>query len=340
LTPRPSVLVSIVTWNSAEWLEVCLASLWSQTFQPLRVAVWDNDSTDETVDILTSHSGRIDSLHVSSRNVGFCTAHNRTITENPADYVLVLNPDVKLAPQFVETLVEALECDREAGSATGRLWRWNGEATPEAQTGSRVLDTTGIYFTPSQRHFDRGSGEEDRGQYDRREYVFGTSGCAAFYRRTMLELVKADGEYFDEDFFAYREDADLAWRLQWMGLRCLYVPEATGWHVRRVLPERRASLPAAINMHSVKNRFLMRVKNMDLGTYARFFVPITARDLGAFVYMALRERSSFAAVPLFIRALPRALAVRRALRRHRRVAPRELRRWFASRPAAPPSGRS
>ena len=83
----------------------------------------------------------------------------------------------------------------------------------------------------------------------------------------MLDEVKAGSEYFDEAFFAYREDADLAWRAQWMGWRCLYVPEAQGHHVRRVLPERRAELPAEINMHSFKNRFLLRIKNMDAGTY-------------------------------------------------------------------------
>src|SRR5204862_304740 len=174
-------------------------------------------------------------------------AHNRIIAETRSDYVLVCNPDVVLGPGFVEVLVDALDRDPAAGSATGKLRRLD----PAAGTGceaKRILDTTGIYFTPNQRHLDRGSGEVDAGQYERREYVFGASGAAAFYRRRMLEEVRADQEYFDEAFFAYREDADLAWRAQWLGWRCLYVPEARGFHVWRVLPERRASLPADINM--------------------------------------------------------------------------------------------
>ena len=146
-----------------------------------------------------------------------------------------------------------------------------------------------------------------------------------------------DGEYFDEAFFAYREDADLAWRAQWLGWRCLYVPEARGFHARRVLPERRASLPAAINMHSFKNRFLMRVKNMDAGTYCRFFIPITLRDLMALLYVLAREWTSLPGITLFFRALPRAWAVRRALRRHRRVAPADLRSWFSRKPVARPA---
>jgi hypothetical protein len=90
-------------------------------------------------------------------------------------------------------------------------------------------------------------------------------------------------------------------------------------------------------MHSWKNRFLMRVKNMDAGTYARFFLPITLRDLGTVAYVLLRERSSLAALPLFCRALPRALEARRALARHRRVRPSDVRAWFARRPAARPA---
>jgi GT2 family glycosyltransferase len=191
-----------------------------------------------------------------------------------------------------------------------------------------------MYFTPCQRHLDRGSGELDSGQYETREYIFGASGAAAFYRRKMLEETKAGKEYFDEAFFAYREDADLAWRAQWMGWRCLYVPEAAGFHVRRVLPERRASLPSEINMHSFKNRFLLRTKNMDTATYLRFLLPISLRDLGALAYVLVRERTSLRGIPLLFRALPGAWSVRRALRRHRRVSPREIRSWFSYRPVS------
>ena len=111
------------------------------------------------------------------------------------------------------------------------------------------------------RHPDRGTGEPVRDQFNRLQYVFGASGAAALYRRPMLEEVSLGGEYFDEDFFTYREDADLAWRAQLLGWKALYVPHAVASHERKVLPERRRSLPDVFNMHSVKNRFLLRIKN-------------------------------------------------------------------------------
>jgi GT2 family glycosyltransferase len=328
----PRVLVSIVTFNSARYLEDCLQSLKAQSFRDFIICFWDNASTDKTLEIAALHGDLLHSCHFSSKNLGFCGAHNLIIGSNSSDYVLVLNPDVTLDRDFLGILVDALDHDVQAGSATGKLWRW-----PTESQRIKTLDTTGIYFTRNQRHLDRGSEEPDIGQYDKREYVFGASGAAAFYRRRMLEEVKAGGEYFDEAFFAFREDADLAWRAQWLGWRCLYVPEATGYHVRLVLPERRAQLPAEINMHSFKNRFLMRVKNMDLGTYCRFFIPITLRDAAAMIYVLLREWSSLRALPLFLQALPRAWEVRRALRNHRRVSPKEIRSWFSNRPRSRPA---
>jgi GT2 family glycosyltransferase len=324
------LLVSIVTYNSSVHLKSCFESLKKQSFRDFEVSLWDNASTDGTAETIAHYGDLLGFVHVSKSNVGFCAAHNRLIRTSASDYVLVLNPDIILDPIFLETLIKAMDADSTAGAATGKLWRWSSETA-----GNRILDTTGIYFTRNQRHLDRGSGEIDAGQYDRREYVFGASGAAALYRRVMLDDIREGDEYFDESFFAYREDADLAWRAQWMGWRCLYVPEAKGYHERRVLPERRASLPDAINMHSFKNRFLLRIKNMDPGTYARNFAPITLRDATAIAYVLLCEWSSLPGLPLLIRAFPKAWAARKSLKKRRKVSPSEIRPWFSGSPPRP-----
>ena len=330
----PRVLISIVTWNSAPHLKECLESLTAQTCRDYALCLWDNASADNSAALAQEFSGSEASIHCSGRNIGFCAAHNRVIASHPGDYVLVLNPDVVLEPSFLAVLVQAMDQRPAAGSATGKLWRWEKD-TPPASAG-RILDTTGIYFTPNQRHLDRGSGEPDQGQYETPQYVFGASGAAAFYRRSMLEDVRMGAEYFDEMFFAYREDADLAWRAQWLGWSCLYVPEARGFHVRRVLPERRSQLPSAINMHSFKNRFLLRLNNMDSATYARFLLPITLRDAAAFGYVLLREPASLRALPLICKAIPHAWRRRKHLQKRRRITPYEMRSWFANHPVAKP----
>ena len=94
-----------------------------------------------------------------------------------------------------------------------------------------------------QRHLDRGADQPDTGQFDTAGEIFGPSGAAAMYRRNALDDVALNGQYFDEDFFAYREDADLAWRCRLFGWTSIYVPTAVAHHRRRVTPERRAELP-------------------------------------------------------------------------------------------------
>jgi GT2 family glycosyltransferase len=334
---KTRVLVSIVTYNSGQYLRACLESLQVQTYRDFSVSLWDNASTDDTVQIVEKFRDSLSFVHYSKNNIGFCAAQNRLMILADVDFVLVLNPDVILDSRFLEILVREMDLDPGAGSATGKLLRQPEVASPARRSSDKkILDTTGIYMTPSQRHFDRGSGELDIGLYDKPEYVFGASGAAAFYRKTMLEDIREESEYFDECFFAYREDADLAWRAQWMGWNCLYIPAAKGYHARKVLPENRATLSAAINLHSFKNRFLLRIKNMDFGTYSRFFISITIRDAAIMVYLLVREWSSLPGIPVLLRAIPRAWALRKSLKSRKRATAREIRSWFSYSPVSKP----
>src|SRR5947199_10263754 len=141
-----------------------------------------------------------------------------------------------------------------------------------------TIDSTGIIMRGEQRHLDRGAEELDSGQFDQPDDIFGPSAAAALYRRATLEDAAINGRYFDEDFFAYREDADLAWRCRLLGWNSIYVPTAVAQHRRRVTPERRGSVSREINYHSVKNRFLLRINNMTASLYRRDVWRITARD--------------------------------------------------------------
>ena len=316
--PRPLVSVGIVTWNSASHVEACLTSVRAQTLAPIELLVVDNGSTDGT-------DRRLRDLALSSerillgRNTGFSAAHNLAIARTSAPFYLALNPDVTLSRAFLETLVEAAASDGGIGSASPRLTR---------AAGTGLIDSAGIYLLPSQRHLDRGQDEPDRGQFRRREYVFGVTGAAGLYRRAMLEDVAIGGEVFDEDYFAYREDVDLAWRAQWRGWRCLYVPEAEAFHVRRVTPERRALLPPEVNRASVRNRFLLRIKNQPLAHALRFAAPALWRDLQVIGYTLVREQSSLPAFADLVRLLPRMVRKRRQIMGRRVVSNADMARWF------------
>ncbi len=329
---RPTVAVTIVTYNSRRYIHLCLEALFRHTSVPMQVVVVDNASTDATAQILAASGDRI---HViwNKQNVGFAAAQNQAIAASDSEWVLALNPDVLVTPGFVDRLVEAGEIDSKVGTVCGKL----RSIGPDFRPCDRPrIDSTGLYFTPSMRHFDRGWGAPDEGQFEQMEYVFGASAAAALYRRSMIEDISESGDFFDPDFFAYREDADLAWRAQLFGWRALYTPAAMAYHVRSVIPGNRLSVPAVLNMHSVKNRFLMRIKNMTPGFFRRYWLPAIARDVMVIGACLMYEHSSLPAFWRAARCLPRALRGRRQIMARRRVSDDALAWWFNAQPSTQP----
>jgi GT2 family glycosyltransferase len=163
---------------------------------------------DGTRGILAQYEHRIRVTYNNS-NVGFAAAQNQALARSSSDWVLVLNPDVVLLPRFIEQLVERAQVDSRVGTVCGRLLAINRDLqVPEKP----LIDSAGLYFTPAMRHFDRGWHEPDDGRFRDLEYVFGASAAAALYRREMIADISDGANFFDPDFFAYREDADVAWR--------------------------------------------------------------------------------------------------------------------------------
>jgi GT2 family glycosyltransferase len=328
----PLVSILMTTYNSAAALEACLESVAAVAYAPLEVIIVDNHSTDRTPEILRRYEGRF-RITYNAENLGFTGGQNAAIAQSRGEWLLSLNPDVRLAANFISELVSAGEQDESAGSLCGKLMRWPaGEEAGEEP----VIDSTGIYFTRNLRHFDRGAEEVDCGLYERPEYVFGATGAAAMYRRRMVEDVSVDGEFYDDDFFAYREDADLSWRAQILGWKCRYVPTAVAWHVRRVTPERFHRLPLLINWHSVKNRFLMRAKNISPWLYWRLLLPTTWRDLLIVGYCVLKDRRLLSALQFVWQRREVLRTKRRQIQARRRVSDRDLARWFQNEPASFP----
>jgi len=331
LTGAPTrIAVTVVTYDSGEILGRCLDALATQTLAPVEVVVLDNASRDASRAIARTHPA-VTRLIESASNVGFAAGQNQAIAASSAAWVLTLNPDVVLDPTFLATLASRIPTAADAprgtriGTLCGKLLRADPDGHPATP---RRLDSTGIVFTRSFRHLDRGSEEPDDGRYAQEELVFGATAAAALYSRDMIEDVSIEGEFFDAAFFAYREDADLAWRAQLLGWDCLYVPSALGYHVRRVLPTRRDDVPAMLNRHSVKNRFLMRIKNADAAVWRRCAAAGLARDAAVLGGCLAWEWSSLPAFAQVAALWPRARRQRALIQARRRRDGAAIARWF------------
>ncbi len=212
----------------------------------------DNASTDGTPDFVRSSFPSVRIIE-NSENLGFAPAANTGINASSGEYVLLVNPDITFKPGFVAALAAALDSDPDVGSAAPLLLR------PDGMT----IDSAGLVMKRNRKAYDRGRDLPLRMAAGAKARVFGASGAAALLRRSMLEDVKIQGEYFDESFHSYKEDVDLAWRANLLGWKSLFVPEAIALHERGWKVSGRKAMPRAVRINSHRNRYLTVIKNDD-----------------------------------------------------------------------------
>ena len=321
----------MVTHNHAGTVRTAVTAACAQLPPPARMVVIDNASQDESADhaLAASSAGPVEVIREPT-NTGFCAAVNRGLAMTSSPWVLLLNPDCAPRPDFVRRLrAAAVSVKRPdlVGAVTGQLLRAHG---PELEA-SNTVDAAGMVVTASGRHFDRGAGLPVQHLENECAWVFGGTGAALLLRRGALEDVRyPDGQVLPESFFAYREDAELAWRLQLRGWRCLYVPQAVAVHQRGLQPERGRRQTSVANYHSVKNRFLLRLHCADWHWHLRNLPWWLLRDLVVVAACATVEHSSWPALGEALRWRRDALERRRWVL-SRAIDPRQTRQWFRRR---------
>ncbi|MEM6453803.1 MAG: glycosyltransferase, partial [Acidobacteriota bacterium] len=336
---RPRVGVCLVTHNDADDLPDCFAAVRALRHRPLDVVVADCASGDDSVAraraFAAAMAGAEDVrviVRPLGRNRGFAGGMNAAFAATDAPFLLTLNADAHPAPDYLDRLLRhAVDADARVGAVTGRLTR------PPDSGGARRLDACGMFLIRSWRHLDRGSGEVDRGQYATPARVFGGTGAATLWVRRALDdvafppaLVDPDDRdapaVFDPDFHTFREDAELAFRLQARGWDAIYEPSARAVHRRSNLPGRRQRMPAFINRHTLKNRYLLRAYHQTARNALATLAPTLVRDALALGYVLLCERTSLGAYAWLWRHRARLRARRRWLmaRKTHALAP-----WFA-----------
>jgi GT2 family glycosyltransferase len=360
------VSVVLVTWNSAPYLRRCLDGIRQQTHRHAELIVVDNASADDSVALVAEDATTVirnDTNRGFSAAVNQAIAAAKgayVLLVNPDCHlepayidtlVAAMQPDVGSATGMLirargVAIAPTDEIDScgirmtrtgrhlditELAARSSQLAGADGGVSPSALSPqpSPLEDITELAARSSQLAGEDGGGSPSAlSPHPSPLEVFGVSGAAALFRRSFLDDVAIDGETFDEDFFAYREDADLAWRGRLFGWRAVCEPRAIAYHVRRVTPEARRELPADINMHSVKNRFLLRLKNEGLYLALRNAPFELARDLVVVLAALTVERTSLPAFGWLWRNRARVLAKRRIIQQRRKVSDRELARWF------------
>lgn len=324
------VSVAIVNWNRRDLLRACLQSLTKQTFpERFEVILVDNGSTDGSTEMALTEFGNTPAFELNvienSANRGFCAANNQAFAAASGEFVALLNNDAEANPEWLAALVNSFESRPDFGMAASKILVHEDPCR---------IDKAGhlIYFDGQNR--GRGSGEWDIGQYDQVEEVLWPDGCAAMYRRAMLDHIGG----FDEDFFAYADDAELGLRARISGWRCIYVPTAVVRHHRGAT----LGVGSVRRLHLIeRNRVLLAAKLFPWsvlwlnGAYFLARVLLTGwaglrkkGELGRLPGIRGQLRAAIAVLSgdlSALKLLPRMLRKRRDLRRTRQLSPKQVR---------------
>jgi GT2 family glycosyltransferase len=214
---KPFFSIIIPNWNGRHLLEECLESVCAQTFRDFETIVVDNGSTDGSVALLEeSYTNRIQLIPLKE-NLGFAGGNNRGIEKASGTWVVFLNNDAIADVNWLKELYEASSRHPDVEIFACKVLNYHRR---------NEIDTVGHLLYPDGIARGRGRLEEDAGQYDREEEVFFPSGCAAAFRKDLLDVIGG----FDESFFAYGDDTDLGLRARLFGSRCLLVPRSVAYH--------------------------------------------------------------------------------------------------------------
>jgi len=265
----PKITLVIPTWNGKDRLLRCLDALSWQVCQNFTIIVIINNIRDSAINAL-KNKPRLQVI-VNTKNLGFAAAVNQGIRASNSPYIGVLNDDAFPDPGWLEALISAMERDSRIGVCASLMVFAH---QPD------VIQSAGIAIDRAAIAWDRLRGRPVNEAVEECE-VFGASAGAALYRRAMLEEIGL----FDERFFAYLEDVDLAWRAQIAGWRCQYVPQAVVRHLTSASFGENSPLKKQLK---ARNKVWMVIKNAP----ASDFPLILFYDWAAVLYALVKNRDA------------------------------------------------
>jgi GT2 family glycosyltransferase len=324
----PTLSVIIPNWNGRRFLAECIDSLKTQTYRDFETILVDNGSSDGSADFVEqSYAGFVRVLR-NTENLGYTGGNNEGIRSARGQYVVLLNNDTVVEPGWIEELIKATRCDASVGMWASKV---------KAYDDRNRIEAVGELIYRDGLNRARGQYEADVGQYEKAEEILFPPGCGAMYRRRLFEEMGG----FDEDFFAYGDDAEVGLRFRLAGWKCFYVPGAVLYHKGSGSTGQYSPFKA---FYVERNRFWITIKYFPAPllflslffTCYRFFL----QAFGALTHRGAAGKfteihSPFRLVWILLKAygsasfyLPRMWRKRKRLKRLRRVSYAEFYGWF------------
>jgi GT2 family glycosyltransferase len=329
--------VVIANWNGKKYLKDCFDSLLGQTYKDFRIVFVDNGSIDESIDFVRENYSETKIIRLE-KNTGFAKGYNvgmaKALENENIKYVIVLNNDTKLDEKYIESLVDCANRHPEAASIQPKVLNF---FDPER------IDCAGILLSVDGVATNRGYREKDGKKYAEEKEIFGATGAASLFSRKALEKTKlSHGEYFDNSFFAFYEDVDLAWRMRLVGFKSYYCPKAVVYHIHSATAGKISGFKA---YYLNRNRFFTLIKNYPLCRLAAILFVLTPFRYIFLIFRVImrkeRKGAEFSgqkktmAAKEILRAWgsvisnsPALVRKRRVIQKRKKAGASEIRRWF------------
>ncbi len=336
---KPKVTVGIISFKDQKYLKHGLPSLLSQNYSHFEILVCDNnnDPENEIANWIKTEFPTITVVNAGG-NVGFGNAHNYMIDhaiKNESKYYFAFNSDMFADENLINNLVERAESDEKIAAISPKIFTWSSFPEKPTLKNDRYIDSTGMIAKASHHFLERGAGEEDHGQYNNPEGIWGASGAAPFFSISALQDTKHNpGEYFDKNFFMYKEDIDMMYRLRWAGYKVFYEPTALVWHDRTAADpggiianiKARKSRGTYIKEHSFLNHLQFLYKNFS--PHYSFLTKLkTAFFLAKyFAYLLIFDRQILKQYKKFQQLKPNLLIKKATM--PQRILTEKMEKWF------------
>ncbi|EKD43679.1 MAG: Glycosyl transferase [uncultured bacterium] len=314
----PKLSVHLVAWNGAKYIPYLFESLRIQTCQDWFLYIVDNDSKDNTVELIKKELENFSipyKLVINPTNNGFAGGHNQAYRDTDGEFFLLLNQDMYLQPTCLQDMVEFLDKNIKVASISPRLMKWDFSKIVSdglEKSFSNQIDALGLKIFRNRRVIEQYTQcDWDEIKLDPRFHgddntvqaleVFGASGAFPMMRRSIInKVVFADGQFLDENYHAYKEDVDLSYRLQEAGFKSFILLNTVAYHDRTgagpkemndlVAAENKKKQSPWVQYHSYKNHLRTLYKNEYWQNFILDLPWILWYELKKFVYLSLFDR--------------------------------------------------
>lgn len=359
--------VHLVTWNGAKYVPALFESLRNQTYRDWKLVILDNASKDEMVlamkKEIMNFPVEVEFID-SSENTGFAGGHNMLFQKTNSEYFACLNQDLFLEPECLGKLVKFLDTHQDVAVVSPRLMKWNFSTQlslfsfPSESFGNEIftdqIDSLGLKVLRSRRVREKYSGKlwQDikskmhlsfRAERFRENQtaleVFGVSGTLPCFRRSMITTISfSDHTFFDQSYHAYKEDVDLAFRLQSAGHRAFVLLDAVAYHDRSAAgPDSTSDRAAAgnkknqsewVKYHSYKNHVMTLYKNEYWQNAILDFPWILWYELKKFGYFLVFDRHVLSGLSEVWNLRKELKKKKTEIKQKRKIDFKEIRKWW------------